>query len=394
MPSRRGVIAGGAGAAVLAALGYRAWDRGVFSAGEGRAYAAWNEWQGHAGEGPARRPLHAAILAASAHNSQPWMFEPHEDSITVYADLSRNLGAADPCRRELYASIGCALANLQLAALTFDLDAIIHQNAGRLEPTHATNVVEVAKISLIARMDPGLRSTLQPLVDAIPNRHTNRGYYQHGNPVDAATLGKLGSRAAFITDKAAMKDFGALIVEGTRRFIADRQMSEDSGRWLRTGRREVEEHRDGIATDNAGLSSVTNALAKLMPDQTVTGADRYWLASTREVQVPTAAAFGVLFTTDRFAIAEAIAAGTNWQMLHLAATSFDLAAQPLNQPIEMMDRDLVLGRKNDYGKEIRRMAGVKTGDPAFIFRLGYPEDAALPSPRRPFDAVIRSTGVA
>ena len=81
MTSRRAVIGGGAGAAVLAALGYRVWDRGVFSAGKALPYQPWNEWQGHAGEG-SRRPLHAAILAASAHNTQPWIFEPKEDLIT------------------------------------------------------------------------------------------------------------------------------------------------------------------------------------------------------------------------------------------------------------------------------------------------------------------------
>ena len=41
MVSRRMMIGGGAGAAVLAALGYRAWDRGVFTPGQGPAYEAW-----------------------------------------------------------------------------------------------------------------------------------------------------------------------------------------------------------------------------------------------------------------------------------------------------------------------------------------------------------------
>jgi len=39
MVSRRGMIAGGTGAALLAALGYRAWDRGVFSARRSSASA-------------------------------------------------------------------------------------------------------------------------------------------------------------------------------------------------------------------------------------------------------------------------------------------------------------------------------------------------------------------
>jgi hypothetical protein len=387
-------MAGGAGAAVLAALGYRSWDRGVFTAGEGPAYEAWTTWQGRPGEGPARQPLHAAILGASAHNTQPWLFEPHEDSITLYADLSRNLGTADPFRRELYVSLGCALANLQLAALSVDLDAIIQPHVGRLEPAKADGTVEVAKISLLARMDPQLRSTLQPLVDAIPNRHTNRGPYKIEQAVSMETLTKLGSQPVFILDSAAKKDLGALIVEATQRFIADREMARDSGRWLRTGRREIEAHKDGVSTDTSGLPPVLTALVKLLPDQNVMAADRYWLGATRDVQVPTAAAYGILFTPDRLNIPEALGVGTNWQMLHLSATAYGLAAQPLNQPVEMMDRDHVLGRKDDYAKEIRKIAGVADGDPAFIFRVGYAERTALPSPRRPLEAAIRQRGYA
>src|ERR1043166_7441849 len=97
MVSRRGMIAGGAGAAGLAAVGYRAWDRGVFSFREGPAFAPWAEWQGRAGEGIVR-PLHAAILAANPHDTQPWLFAPHGDSITVWAGegIVRPLHAAIP----------------------------------------------------------------------------------------------------------------------------------------------------------------------------------------------------------------------------------------------------------------------------------------------------------
>ena len=73
MGTTRRIVIGGAGLAVLGALGYRAWDRGVFEVGQGPAFKPWDEWRGRDDEGP-RRPLHAAILAANPHDTQPWLF--------------------------------------------------------------------------------------------------------------------------------------------------------------------------------------------------------------------------------------------------------------------------------------------------------------------------------
>jgi hypothetical protein len=392
MVSRRNMIACGIGTGVLAALGYRAFDRGVFSAGQGEAYRAWSEWQGIAGEMPAKRPIHAAILAANAHNTQPWIFEPGEDAITLYADLSRHIGTADPFRRELYASLGCALANLKLAFPDYDVFPARQWNHDRLEISRDETPVAAQRLE-IRRHDVGATVELFPaLRHAIPHRHTNRGPYrpdrQLPNLGDIFYASENGIDGVAIFDPGAKRELGALIVEATERFVADSEMSADSARWFRTGRKEIERNRDGITTDTAGLSPVVNAVAKLMPDQNAETADRYWLAATRDVQIPTAAAFGVIFCTDRLERDQAIFAGERWQRSHLWLTTLGLAAQPLNQPIEIMDRDHQLGRSNDYAKDIRKIAGVRNGDPAFIFRLGYGTREAPASARRRFGDVL------
>jgi hypothetical protein len=391
------MIAGGAGAAVLAALGYRAWDRGVFASGQGPAYEAWSEWQGHPGEGAAR-PLHAAILASSAHNTQPWLFEPRGDRITVYADLSRNLGAADPFRRELLFSIGCALDSLFLAAFTQGWAAAAQVAAISTVEQVIVKVAEIVPqpVSTAYGATTGEPfDTLRRLARTIPLRHTNRGPYLPDKPLPPTF--PLARRhadpplplIASVTDKGACRELGALIVEATERFIADPEMSRDSGRWNRTGRRDIEHNRDGVTVDTAGLSPFMTGAAKLLPDQDVAAADKYWLASTRDVQVPTAAAYGIYFLHDRRNAMELVDAGRHWQRQHLTITDAGLAAQPMNAPIEMMDRALVLGRADPYAKELRKIARVEQGDPAFIFRVGYAERPALPSPRRRFDDVIR-----
>ena len=58
--------------------------------------------------------LRYALLASSFYNTQPWQFEINDkaDEIYIYADSSRWLKVADPDKRELYISLGCALENL------------------------------------------------------------------------------------------------------------------------------------------------------------------------------------------------------------------------------------------------------------------------------------------
>jgi hypothetical protein len=73
MGGRRTLLKAGAGAllAGASALAWRAWDQGVFSTGEGAAYAAWDHWLDGPAEAP-QRLVAAAVLAASPHNTQPW----------------------------------------------------------------------------------------------------------------------------------------------------------------------------------------------------------------------------------------------------------------------------------------------------------------------------------
>ena len=60
-----------------------------------------------------------AILAPSTRNSQPWAFSIQGSHIHLLADLRRGQAIADPNRRELYISLGCALENLLVAAEHF-----------------------------------------------------------------------------------------------------------------------------------------------------------------------------------------------------------------------------------------------------------------------------------
>ncbi len=165
--SRRRVLqaAGGIGLLLVGGTLYRAYDQGVFSTGQGPAYDAWREWRLQTGGVPLTL-VRAAVLAASAHNTQPWLFLLSSDRIDLYAVASRNIGTVDPLRREMYVSLGCALENLSLAADAHGLAATLQLMPDAADETFA------ARVDLSAA-----ESRVAPLYEAIPARHTNRAAY-------------------------------------------------------------------------------------------------------------------------------------------------------------------------------------------------------------------------
>jgi hypothetical protein len=194
-------------------------------------------------------------------------------------------------------------------------------------------------------------------------------------------------RVVFAAEAGVRHDLGVIIVAATERIIADPEMSSDNHRWLRTGRRDILAHRDGVTLDTFGASQLLTAAGKLLPDPGPATTNRFWLDATREVHTATAPVLGVILVPDRLDMVHAIAAGRAWQRLHLAATAQGLAAQPLNQPVEMMDRRQMLGRQDEFGPALARVARADDWEPTFVFRLGYAVREAPRSPRRPLEAV-------
>jgi nitroreductase len=375
-------------AVALSAVGYRAWDRGVFAGANGPAYMPWDEWRGTDQDGD-QRALRGAILAASPHNTQPWLFEVSDDAIAVYADRSRHLGAFDPFRREMHLGLGCAIENFVCAARGFGVATDVRPATGRLELASGRQPVLAARIAISAG-----QPSPDPLFHAIPRRRTNRGRYSD-KPIAPERLRRLIDlvsnetvRIAFLIDDGARHEMAALIVKATEQIVADPEMSMDSFRWIRTGRREVLAHRDGVTIDASGATRLTTVAGKMLPDMNATRTDRIWVDATRDVHTATASVFGMILVQDRLDMAQSIAAGRAWQRLHLAAAAQGIAAQPLNQPVEMIDRHHMLGRQDEFHPALATLAHATAWEPTFVFRLGYAEREAPRSPRRPLADLV------
>lgn len=112
--------------------------------------------------------LRYAVLAPSAHNTQPWEFSihPQENSISVTLSKDRgNLPHSDKKHRQVYLSLGAAIENICAAAQAFGATTKVTYT--RKKHHVADVVVKWPKHSVQASSK----------LHAITSRHTNRGPY-------------------------------------------------------------------------------------------------------------------------------------------------------------------------------------------------------------------------
>lgn len=363
---------------------WKAVDQGVFSTGKGAAYEIWKDWNAENAELPQPLPLiKAAIMAANAHNAQPWLFRIQGEVIDLYADLSRNLGAMDPMLREMYISLGCALENLTIAAYANGYVPDVVCYPGSFDHIH------VARIRLSAAVREA-----SDLYHAIPLRHTDRSAYDTARKLPdslQASLRQLKEEGnvvdlAWFEEATARKRMGELIVNATKAIVADADQSRDSHRWYRHDWDDIQSKKDGTTLDATGNSFLTRAFGKLIPVSEGTSND-YWLKSTMNIQVPTAAAFACLLVEERDRIS-LLQAGRLYQRMHLWATTKGLALQPLNQPNERADHEIHAGLEPEFGGGMRELINRPNGTCVFTFRIGYPLQQPMASPRRPAEEVV------
>lgn len=393
-PTRRRLLQG-AGALTLIAVGgavWRAHDRGVFAEPSGAPYDPWAMWQSPDYQGTPLALVAAGILASNPHNTQPWIFRVSETEIEVLADTTRDLGTFDPYLREMHIGLGCAIENMVLAAPANGFSATVDPAPGSLLDVERGGMVRAATI----RLSRGSGAS-DPLYEAIPLRHTNRYAYdrQRGFPEDLlrrfTSLPDNGNAVlSLFTEGETFEALGQAIVSATDEIVADPEMIEDSHRWFRDGPREMARERSGLELDTAGLSPALLAAAKFLPALPAEQSHGAWADQTRDTHVPTAALLGTISVRDRYDRPQALAAGRLWQRVHLEASAAGIAMHPLNQPVEMIDRERQLGKEPAAEARLAAVTGNPEWQATFAFRAGYPTRGTIASARRSVEEVTKA----
>ena len=290
----------------------------------------------------------------------------------------------DPYLREMHLGLGCAVENMTLSGPPNGYAVRVEAVPGALTDLVQRDRPVLAATLRLSKEQPG---AADPLYRAIPERHTNRYSYDRSRLLDpewmdsARRLGEgEGVRVILLAEGAGRDQLEAAVIDATRAIIADERMIADSDRWFRTSRAEIDEHRDGPTLEAAGLSFLTLTYARFFPVSAKTSHDA-WLSQTRDTQVGSAPVLGLIAVRDRYDRAQTIAAGRCWQRLHLDATLNGVALQPVNQPVEMIDRERQLGKVGDFASRITALTG-SDSQATFSFRAGKCSRSGVSSPRR------------
>jgi hypothetical protein len=285
----------------------------------------------------------------------------------------------------MHIGLGCALENLELAA------------AANGYTTQVILSPDVSDETLVARIGlaPG-SAPVSALYNVIPLRHTNRYPYDTGRPVTTAALGALSAlgddpdvRVFWFASAQQRKPVGNLLVEAAHAFVADKaQDVVDTGTWWRGTWQDIQQHRDGITLDAAGLPDLTRAIGKMLPSVSVEQQDSSFLQNTAD-QVKTAGAFGLLAIHNGQDRTQQVRAGRLWERMHLWATKEGLAMQPLNQATERASREVVLGIPPHFGDALHSLVGDAAWQTILTFRIGYSTHEGLRSPRRAVNDVVK-----
>ena len=391
---RRRSFLKGTGIVTVAVLGggvWRAWDQAVFSVGEGPAYEPWKDWR-NTGNNTPLALVRAAILAASPHNTQPWLFTVTDSSIELHIDTQRNVGALDPYLREEHIGMGCALENLMLAALANGYAAAAELLPGKLGPIPAD-----PKPQLLARVNlaPGRREENE-LYNAIPLRHTNRGPYDPQKTISpdfVDALKHLADDSADVkvflfTAEAVRKKIAEVSSAANTEIYSDPDVRRGSERWIRMKWSAVQQYRDGLTIDAFGLPPTATAIAKMMSARMLRWAASRSTDNGYSNLMLSAPLMGFIAVRDRYAQEQCLQAGRIWQRAHLFATAHGLAARPCNEAVEMVDHERALGRPASRAALLSEITADPTWQPTFVFYMGYPKLLAHASPRRPVQAVL------
>jgi hypothetical protein len=362
------------------ALSYRVYDTAALSPGRGDAYDPWKHWRDTPGLFGA---VASAVLAASPHNTQPWVFGIRDHAVDVFLDSTRNTGTVDPLAREQHMGIGCAIENLVLAS-----------RARGLRPTvtwlpDGLTGQRMAEVAVTA--DQPARS---PLYDALAERHTNRGPYED-RTVPAETLTSLvdttglpGLAVHWIADPTPRAALGRLLVDAAEALCADEQQSRDNFAWFRSNNDEIQRHRDGLTLGGQGFSPLVLAMSKLLPASSREQGDQFWLKQTATVHTATAAAYGVITTQTPDDRTTQLNAGRLLQRIHLTATSHGVALHHMNQITERIDRERTTGATPSFAPRFAELLP-PSAQPLLTFRVGYAVRQVGASPRRSAGQVTR-----
>lgn len=306
--------------------------------------------------------LRYATLAANGHNTQPWRFRVRPAGLRVLPDFARRTPVVDPDDHHLYASLGCAVENLLIAAAA-------RGQAGAVAAT--ADGVDVDLVPAAAREDD--------LFAAIPQRQSTRSVYD-GRAVPAAALRELEAAARIdgvalrlVTDAAQLGQILDFVIAGNSAQMDDPAFVAELLQWIRFSPAEALATGDGLYAASSGNPTLPDWLGRRLFPLVFRKAaenDRY------AAQLRSSAGVAI-FTGEQSDPAHWIRVGQAFQRFALKATALGLRHAHVNQPVEVPA----------VRQAFARWLGAPDARPDLVVRFGYAPPMPM-SLRRPVTAVL------
>ena len=304
--------------------------------------------------------LRYAILAPSTKNSQPWAFSVQGNRVHLIADLRRGQPIADPERRELYISLGCALENLLVAAEHFGFR---HGVAYFPEPGND----ELAVTVMFASGGVPSHARAGATLSAILRRHNDNSVFRDA-PVRAEVRRRLVAcctepelRISLTSDRQFRHWINALTVEADRTEFANPAFRKELGYWIGQG-------VFGAPPLMAGLGRL--AVSTIDLGETVAQQDH--------AIVQSAALLGLLSAEGDSHLAH-LRTGQLFERVWLTATAMGVSIHPMSQTMRCPELRSAVTELLPYPGWI----------PQHLFRVGYSSrEAEEHTPRRPVEDLL------
>lgn len=299
-----------------------------------------------------------AILAPSLRNTQPWAFSVRRNRVHLIADFRKAQPVADPDRRELYISIGCALENLLVAAEHFGFG---HGTAYFPEPSAPDLVATVT-------FEPGgppSESRAGATLGALLRRHNDDGVFRPAPVPEQLRMRLLACRTepdlqVLLTDDRPFRHWiDALTREADRVELADPAFRKELNHWMRQdvfGARPPREARRPTAEVDLVES----------------------VAQRDHAIVESAALLGLICATGDGPLIH-VRTGQLFERLWLTATALGMSVNPMSQTMRHPRLRAAVG-------ELLPSPG---WTPQHLFRAGFgASEETSRTPRRPLDDVV------
>jgi len=319
------------------------------------------------------RGLQAAILAPSAHNSQPWRFGIDGETIRLGWDARRRLPAGDPAGAYLAIGLGAAVESLALGLATDRVGCEVAVD-WRLD------ACQMATIRLVdgAACNDGLAAHLTA-------RKTTRLPFAP-QPVSESDQTILDSEArrggcmlVVAQERQQLRAIAEATGEGTARNFADAAVFDEFCGWLR---RPGDPRFDGLAFDALELRGARAIVARyaLRPAsmRTLRRTSLHRLLAAEQTRLAMATGTFCLLTVPSTALTDMFQAGRTIQRVWLRATALGLRVHPMTAALDHIETRSALA--SSFG--IPPNTAI-----AICFRLGY-GPAGVRSRRMPLEQFL------